>query len=78
MLAEKNHLNALENHMNALENHLNALENHMSAFHVRKLPAWLTDHGPLLTVPFVLCLILCALSSLALITLMYLANPEQS
>lgn len=38
-------------------------------FHVRKLPTWLTDHGTLLTAPFVLCLILCALSSLAPICL---------
>ena len=43
--------------------HLNVLESHLCAFHVRKLPTWLTDHGSLLTAAFVLCLILCALSS---------------
>jgi len=51
------------------KNHLNALENHLNAFHVLKLPTWLADHGSLLTAPFVLCSILCALSSLALIAL---------
>ena len=49
------------------KNHLNALENHLNAFHVRKLPTWITDL--FLTAPFVLCLILCSLSSLALIAL---------
>lgn len=44
-------------------------------FHVRKLPTWLTDHGSLLTVPFVLCLNLRALSSLALIALFVSCEP---
>lgn len=48
---------------------LNVLESHLCAFHVRKLPTWLTYHGSLLTAAFVLCLILCALSSWALIAL---------